>query len=53
VHPLEAVVSGLSQTLLAMLDLADVADGTHYVNVHESAQNPGNIIACGDIPTVP
>jgi hypothetical protein len=36
-----------------MLELAAVADGNHYINVHESAENPGNILACGEIPEVP
>jgi hypothetical protein len=53
VHPLTSVEAGVSHTVLAGLTLADVADGAHYVNVHESAQNPGNIIACGDIPMFP
>jgi hypothetical protein len=30
-------------------DLASVADGNHAINVHESAENIGNYIACGDI----
>jgi plastocyanin len=29
--------------------LADIVDGGHALNVHESAENIGNYIACGDV----
>ncbi len=49
-HPLTTVVDGLSESLLAGVTLTDVADGMHYINIHESAANMGNILACGEIP---
>ncbi len=33
--------------------LASVADGGHAINVHESAENIGNYIACGEIGALP
>jgi plastocyanin len=46
--PESAVPVEVSVTTVAA-DLATIIDGGHAINVHESADNIGNYIACGDI----
>lgn len=50
IHPLDPVLDGSSHTVLAGVGLTEVADGMYYINVHESAANMANILACGNIP---
>jgi subtilisin family serine protease len=47
---LSPVENGISVTWLDGVTLAEVLDGTHYVNVHKSAAEMGVAISCGDLP---
>ncbi|MGH2535307.1 MAG: hypothetical protein ACRDJW_23850 [Thermomicrobiales bacterium] len=54
--PVAATMMGPETAIPAMVsvttvgaDLATIIDGGHAINVHESAENMGNYVACGDI----
>lgn len=47
-YPLENVVNGRSETTLKASAL-EVLTGEFAVNVHESNENPGRYVACGNI----
>jgi hypothetical protein len=49
VHPLDGIdVSGESETVVPV-PLVSLLDGSYVVGVHESAENGGALIACGEI----
>jgi len=39
----------LSSVTTVDMAIADILNGEHAINVHESAENIGNYVACGDI----
>ena len=45
----ESAIPVLVSMTTVDLPLADIVDGGHAINIHESADNIGNYIACGDI----
>jgi hypothetical protein len=47
-YPLANVVNGTSTTMVNV-PLSTLTAGTYAINLHESAQNIGKYIACGDI----
>jgi hypothetical protein len=51
VYPLKNVEDGRSDTTLNV-PLSSLTHGTYAINVHESAQNIGTSVACGNIGTL-
>ncbi|MBV8163263.1 MAG: CHRD domain-containing protein [Candidatus Eremiobacteraeota bacterium] len=49
VYALTNVVNGQSTTTGRNATVDSLLDGTHAINVHESADNLGKYVACGDI----
>lgn len=47
-YPLENVVGGKSETTVRVA-ATDVLAGEFAINVHESEDNPGRYVACGDL----
>ena len=47
-YPLENVVGGKSETTVRVA-ATDLLDGEFAINVHESQDNPGRYVACGDL----
>jgi hypothetical protein len=47
------VENGRSDTVLQDVQLAEVANGLHSLNVHSSRTNMAAILSCGDIPAWP
>ncbi len=45
----DTAIPALSSVTTVELPLADIVAGEHAINVHESAENIGNYVACGDI----
>ena len=45
----DTAIPALSSVTTVDLPLADIVAGEHTINVHESAENIGNYVACGDI----
>ncbi len=47
--PLNAAVDGKSETVLANVQLGDVAGGKYAINVHKSADEVTTYVSCGNI----